>query len=141
MSAFVLIKQQQAFILSQEQQQEFRSFLWLLGKYLHISQQNAESSFYCHQQAVRKLNPPYTLTLNLHEPESTPFSFNSDQSRLDDEKRQSHLAVDELLLHVHVLTLRLQRRAERGTSAEQPVVELLGLAVITLQGLFLPLLL
>lgn len=53
----------------------------------------------------------------------------------------SHLAVDELLLHVQVLAEGLQGRAQGGPGAEQPVVQLLGLAVVALQRLLLPLLL
>lgn len=44
----------------------------------------------------------------------------------------SHLAVDQLFLHVHVLWLWLKRGAQCGTCAEQPVVKLLCFTMVTL---------
>lgn len=54
---------------------------------------------------------------------------------------QPDLTINELLLHIHVCVLELKSRAEGGASAEQPVVELLCLAVVPLKSLLLPLLL
>jgi len=51
----------------------------------------------------------------------------------------SYLAVNQLFLHVHVLWVWLESGAQCGTCAEQPVVKLLCLTMITLQRLFLPL--
>lgn len=59
----------------------------------------------------------------------------------ENKNMESDLTVDELLLHVHVFILGLKGRAEGGPGAEQPVVQLLCLAVVTLQCLFLSLLL
>lgn len=71
------------------------------------------------------------------------FFLQSNMKNQTDENRnmEPDLTVDELLLHVHVFILGLKGRAEGGPGAEQPVVQLLCLAVVTLQRLFLSLLL